>query len=85
MSKDCTFKPSLVAGKPPLEKRTLKDRGEYLYQRAMKSKLLAKNRKDKHPFEIEAERDKAECTFEPKKNHNTDFSKILYNSQASFN
>lgn len=84
-SKECTFRPSLTAGKPPLEKGTPKDRGEYLYQRAMKSKLLSKNRFDKNPLEIDEEKSKGECTFKPQTKHNTDFSKLLDKTSTSLN
>ena len=43
----------------------------------MGSKLLSKNRSDKDPYLVEIEKYGSECSFKPRTNSNTNFTKVF--------
>lgn len=54
-----------------------------MYQKAMMgSKLLSKNRSDKDPLIVDIEKYGSECSFKPKTNSNTNYTKVFREERA---
>jgi hypothetical protein len=78
-----SFTPVLQAKKKPNERPLDRDRGVHMYQKAMMgSKLLSKNRSDKDPLQVDIEKYGSECSFKPKTNSNTNYSKVFKEERA---
>jgi hypothetical protein len=74
----------LTAKRDPKEKKYHHDRGVHLYKQAMAtSKLIAINRSDKDPQDIEVEKNGQECSFHPRTNHNTDYLRVRREEKAN--
>lgn len=79
----CSFTPVLMAKKKPNERPLDRDRGVHMYQKAMMgSKLLSKNRSDKDPEQVEIEKYGSECSFKPRTNSNTNYTKVFKEEQS---